>query len=137
MPCPSIVERFTRKIMKHGFNHCFAIVNNGKFWSILGFPKLFCFISFSLINGYLMENALCSDVICSEIAISGDPPDGSLAISAYNKILFFPSFSFLNHGKGENHLRQKQSIILWNEMINFTKPSSVGVTLIRKCEMDG
>ena len=67
----------------------------------LGFPKIVCSISFSFINGCLIENALCSDVICSRIAIAGDPPDGSLAVSAYNKILFFSPFSFLNHGKGE------------------------------------
>ena len=69
----------------------------------LGFPKNFYSISFSFINDCVIENALCSDVICSRIAIGGDPPDGSLAVSAFNKILFFLSSSFLNHGKGETN----------------------------------
>ena len=67
----------------------------------LGFPKFFCSISFSFINGCLLENALCSDVICSRSAIGGDPPNRSLAVRAYNKIAFFSPFLFLNHGKEE------------------------------------
>ena len=69
----------------------------------LGFPKIFCSISFNFINGCLIENALCSDVICSRIAIDGDPPYGSLAVNAHNKILFFSPFSFLSHCKGETN----------------------------------
>ena len=118
-PVQVLVERFTRKFMKHGFNHCYAVVNDGKFWSTLVFSKFFCSTFFSIINGCLIENALCSDVICSAIAIGGGPPDGSLAVSAYNKILFFSPLSFFNHDKGQNHLCQKQSIILWNEIIKL------------------
>ena len=58
----------------------------------VGFPKDFCSISFSLMNGCLIENALCSDVICSRIAIGRDPRDGTIPVSAYNKILFFSTF---------------------------------------------
>ena len=69
----------------------------------LGSLKNFFSISFSLINGYLIGNALCSDVLCSKIKTGGDPPDGSLAVSAYNKMLFFPLFSFLNHERVETN----------------------------------
>ena len=69
----------------------------------LGFPKNFCSISFSFINDCVIENPLWSDIICSRIVIGGDPPAGSLAVSAFHKILFFLSFSFLNHGKGETN----------------------------------
>ena len=55
------------------------------------------------MNGYLIENALCSDVICSRIAIGEDPPEGALAVSPYKKIIFFSPFSFLSHGKGETN----------------------------------
>ena len=67
----------------------------------LGFAEIFGSISFSFMNGYLIENALCSDVICSRIAIGEDPPEGALAVSPYKKIIFFSPFSFLSHGKGE------------------------------------
>ena len=103
MPCPRIGRAITRKIMKYGFNHCFAIVDDGKFWSTVRFSKNFCTISFSLINDCVIENALCSDVMCSGIAIGGDPPDGILSVCAFNKIIFFSSFSFLNHGNGETN----------------------------------
>ena len=53
------------------------------------FPKTFCSIFFSLVNGCLIQNALCSDVICSRIAIDGQPLKESLAVSICNKILFF------------------------------------------------
>ena len=69
----------------------------------LGLSKSFCSISFSLINGCLVENALCSDIICSRIAVARDPPDGSFAVSAYNKILFFSAFLFFNYDKGETN----------------------------------
>ena len=73
------------------------------FASQLGFPKDFCSISFSLINGCLIENALPSDIICSRIAKGQDPRDETISVSAYNKILFFPPFLFFNHGKGETN----------------------------------
>ena len=69
----------------------------------LGFAKIFGSISFSFMNGYLIENALCSDVICSRIAIGEDPPEGALAVSPYKKTIFFSPFSFLSHGKGETN----------------------------------
>ena len=69
----------------------------------LGFPNINCSISFRFINGCLIENALYLDVICLRIVIDGDPPDGSLAVSACTKILFFFSFSFLKHGKRETN----------------------------------
>ena len=69
----------------------------------LGFRKIFCSISFSLISGCLIENALCSDVICSRIAIGGEPTEGSLTVSAWNRILFFPPFSFLNQCNRETN----------------------------------
>ena len=60
-------------------------------------------------------------VMCSRIAIDGEPLVGSLAASSCNKILFFSPFSFFNHGKGETNkpLVSKKRIILWNEMIKF------------------
>ena len=67
----------------------------------LGFPKVCCSISFSLVNGCLIENALCSDIICSRIAIGRDPRDGTFPVSAYNKIIFFSTFLFFNQGKRE------------------------------------
>ena len=73
------------------------------FGSQLGFPKIFCSISFSFMNNCDKESALCSDVIYSRNAIGGDPPDRSLSVSAFSKILFFLSSSFLNHGKGETN----------------------------------
>ena len=88
----------------------------------LGFPKDFCSISFSLINGCLIENALCSDIVRSKIAIGRDPRDRTIPVSAYNKIIFFPPFLFFNHGKGETNKplgSKKQSFILWNEIIEF------------------
>ena len=69
----------------------------------LGFSKIFCSICFSFINSCVIENILCSDVICSRITMSGDPPDGSLAVGAYKKILFFSTFLFSSHGKGETN----------------------------------
>ena len=90
----------------------------------LGFPKVCCSISFSLVNGCLIENALCSDIICSRIAIGRDPRDGTFPVSAYNKIIFFSTFLFFNQGKRERerqtkHLGPKKQIILWNEMVKF------------------
>ena len=102
-PVQVLIETFTRKRLKYGFNHCFTIVDDGKFWSTLGFRKTFCSISFSFINDCLIENALCLDIIYSRIATVRDPPDGSLAVSAYKKNILFLSFSFLNHGKGETN----------------------------------
>ena len=101
-PVQVLIEWLTIKLTQYGFNHCFAIVDEGKFWSILGFPKMFCSISFSFINGCVIKKALCSDGLCSKIVIGGDPTGGSLVVSAYNKIIF-SSFSFLNHGKGETN----------------------------------
>ena len=98
-PVQVLIERFSRKLI----NQCFAIVDNDKFWSTIRFSKNFCSICFSFINGCVIENILCSDVICSRIAISGDPPDGSLAVGAYKKILFFSTFLFPSHGKGETN----------------------------------
>ena len=69
----------------------------------LGFPKFFYAISLSLIIDCLIENALCSDIICSRIAIGRDQSDGGLADSAYNKVLFFSAFLFFNRGKGETN----------------------------------
>ena len=73
------------------------------------------YLSASSMAACLIENALCSNVICSRIAKGGDPPDGSLAISAYNKILFFSTFSFLNPGKGERNelLASKNKASYW------------------------
>ena len=66
------------------------------FGAQLGFSKSFCSISFSLINGCLIESALCLDVLCSRFTIGRDllsvTIGGSLAVSAYNKILVFSQF---------------------------------------------
>ena len=102
-PVQVLVERFFRKLMKCGFNQCLVIVDGDKFWSTIRFSENFCSISFSFINGSLIENSLCSDVKCSRIALGVDPSDGSLAVSAYNKIPFVSPFSFLNHGNGETN----------------------------------
>ena len=102
-PVQILIERFSRTLIKYGFNICFCIVDMTSFGPQLGFPNIICFISFSFINGCLIENALYSDVICLRIVIGGDPPNGSRAVSACYKILFFFSFSFLKHGKRETN----------------------------------
>ena len=74
----------------------------------LGFAEIFGSISFSFMNGYLIENALCSDVICSRIAIGEDPPEGALAVSPYKKTSYH-LFHFLAMARERRmqHLRHK------------------------------
>ena len=93
-------KRLSKNLVKYNFNNWFAVVNNDKF---LGFPKKFCSISFSLMNGCLIENASCSDIICSRIVIGRFPWDRTIHVTACNKILFFPPFLFFNYGKGETN----------------------------------
>ena len=97
-------ERLSKNLMKYSVNNWFAVVDDDNFVPQLGFPKDFWSISFSLI-----ENALCSDIICSRIAIGRDPPDGTIPVSAYNKILFFHLFYFstMAREKRTNHLGPK------------------------------
>ena len=76
----------------------------------LDFLKDFCLISFSLINGCVIENALCSDIICSRTALRRDPRDGTIPLSTYNKIFFFPPFFYfltMARERRTNHLGPK------------------------------
>ena len=114
-------EQFSGKLTKYGFNHCFAMVEEDKFWSTISFSEDDLLHLFQLhqwlpdrkrimLGCYVFKN-------CNRWRTTSRK---SCCQCIQQNSLLFIFFHFLTMARERrtNYLRQKQNI-LWNEMIKF------------------